>query len=56
MTVNGKKTEIPVKKIISGQKVVPSSTIVNPESLQWYERFARLEEVVSGAGQRKSKL
>jgi len=44
MTVNGKKTEIPVKKILCGQVVTPSSTIANPESLRWYEQFARLDE------------
>jgi acetoacetyl-CoA synthetase len=34
MTVNGKVTELPVKKIVSGQKIIPSSTIVNPASLK----------------------
>ncbi|KIW78340.1 acetoacetate-CoA ligase [Fonsecaea pedrosoi CBS 271.37] len=43
MTVNGKKTELPVKKIVSGQKITPSSTIVNPDSLKWYEQFADLD-------------
>jgi acetoacetyl-CoA synthetase len=43
MTVNGKKTELPVKKIISGQKIDPSSTIANPASLAWYEQFAHLD-------------
>jgi acetoacetyl-CoA synthetase len=44
MTVNGKKTELPVKKIVSGQKVTPSSTIVNPGSLEWYEKFVHLDK------------
>lgn len=44
MTVNGKKTELPVKKIVSGQKTVPSSTIMNPGSLRWYEQFADLDD------------
>ncbi|KAK5156781.1 hypothetical protein LTS14_004994 [Recurvomyces mirabilis] len=43
MTVNGKKTEVVVKKIVSGQKIIPSSTIVNPGSLRWYEQFASME-------------
>lgn len=42
MTVNGKKTELPVKKLVSGQSVTPSSTIVNPAALTWYEQFADL--------------
>ncbi|KAI1615923.1 acetoacetate-CoA ligase [Exophiala viscosa] len=44
MTVNGKKTELPVKKIVSGQKVTPSSTILNPASLEWYEQFAHIDQ------------
>ncbi|KAK7905506.1 hypothetical protein LTR67_000229 [Exophiala xenobiotica] len=43
MTVNGKKTELPVRKIVSGQKITPSSTIVNPGCLKWYEQFARVD-------------
>lgn len=39
MTATGKKTEVPVKKIVSGQKIQPSSTLVNPEALKWYESF-----------------
>ncbi|CAG8825507.1 19290_t:CDS:2, partial [Dentiscutata erythropus] len=35
-TVTGKKVEIAVKRIISGEKVVPSSSLVNPESLELY--------------------
>jgi len=43
MTVNGKKTELPVRKIVSGQKITPSSTIVNPGCLKWYEQFAMVD-------------
>jgi acetoacetyl-CoA synthetase len=43
MTVNGKKTELPVKKIVSGQTITPSSTIINPGSLKWYRQFADVE-------------
>ena len=43
-TVNGKKVEIAIKKIISGVKGVRvSSTVRNPGCLQEYERFSGLE-------------
>jgi acetoacetyl-CoA synthetase len=35
-TLTGKKVEIAVKKIISGESVKPSSSIANPESLELY--------------------
>lgn len=35
-TINGKKVEVAVKKIISGQKVTPTGTLANPESLELY--------------------
>ncbi|KIW48689.1 acetoacetate-CoA ligase [Exophiala oligosperma] len=47
MTATGKKTEVPVKKIVSGQKITPSSTIANPDCLQWYEQFARPDDLGS---------
>ncbi|KAF9347609.1 hypothetical protein BGX34_002991 [Mortierella sp. NVP85] len=43
-TINGKKVEIAVKKIISGQKVVPSGTLVNPESLELYYNIPELKQ------------
>ncbi|KAG0255077.1 hypothetical protein DFQ27_006471 [Actinomortierella ambigua] len=43
-TINGKKVEIAVKKIISGKKVVPSGTLVNPESLNLYYDIPALRE------------
>ncbi|KAG0239462.1 hypothetical protein BGW41_007644 [Actinomortierella wolfii] len=43
-TINGKKVEIAVKKIISGKKVVPSGTLVNPESLDLYYDIPALRE------------
>ncbi|KAI8346988.1 hypothetical protein B0O80DRAFT_392144 [Mortierella sp. GBAus27b] len=43
-TINGKKVEIAVKKIISGQKVVPSGTLVNPESLELYYSIPELKQ------------
>jgi len=42
-TINGKKVELPVKQIVSGHKVKPSSTLANPESLDYYYQFANLE-------------
>ncbi|OAP63424.1 acetoacetate-CoA ligase [Fonsecaea erecta] len=42
-TVNGKKVEVAVKRVISGQQVKVSSTVRNPECLREYERFRDLE-------------
>ncbi|KAI5865541.1 hypothetical protein GGS23DRAFT_432359 [Durotheca rogersii] len=49
-TINLKKVELPVKQIISGQIVKPSSTLLNPESLDFYYQFAKIEEVVGPKG------
>jgi acetoacetyl-CoA synthetase len=54
MTINGKKVEVPVKKIICGKTVVPSATLANPQCLKFFERFVRVEELVSG--KTKAKL
>ncbi|KAF7722766.1 hypothetical protein EC973_002720 [Apophysomyces ossiformis] len=35
-TINGKKVEVAVKKIISGQKVTATGTLANPQSLELY--------------------
>ncbi|RCH81178.1 hypothetical protein CU098_003024, partial [Rhizopus stolonifer] len=35
-TINGKKVEVAVKKILSGQKVTATGTLSNPESLDLY--------------------
>jgi acetoacetyl-CoA synthetase len=43
VTINGKKVEIAVKKIISGQNVNVSSTVANPESLKQYQRYRDYE-------------
>ncbi|KAG0259654.1 hypothetical protein BG011_002505 [Mortierella polycephala] len=43
-TINGKKVEIAVKKIISGQTIVPSGTLVNPESLELYYNIPVLKQ------------
>jgi acetoacetyl-CoA synthetase len=45
VTINGKKVELPVKQIVSGHIVKPSGTLANPESLQYYYRFAKIEEL-----------
>jgi len=52
-TVNGKKIEIAVKRIISGIDVQPSGTVANPESLKPYYKYRDLESVV---GKTKAKL
>jgi acetoacetyl-CoA synthetase len=44
VTINGKKVEIAVKKIISGQDVKVSSTVANPESLKHYHMYRDYEQ------------
>ncbi|KKA29058.1 hypothetical protein TD95_002191, partial [Thielaviopsis punctulata] len=44
VTVNMKKVEVPVKRIVSGERVQASGTLLNPESLQYFYQFARVEE------------
>ncbi|RFU35237.1 hypothetical protein B7463_g1110, partial [Scytalidium lignicola] len=51
-TVNLKKVELPVKQIVSGKIIKPSGTLLNPESLDYYYQFAKVEELVES----KSKL
>lgn len=43
-TVNGKKVEILVKKLVSGQQVNPSATLANPECLGAFKQFINSEE------------
>ncbi|KAJ5730399.1 AMP-dependent synthetase/ligase [Penicillium malachiteum] len=50
-TVNLKKVELPVKQIVSGKRIKPSGTLLNPDSLDFYYQFAEVENVV-----RHSKL
>ncbi|KAK1766178.1 acetoacetyl synthase [Phialemonium atrogriseum] len=45
-TVNLKKVELPVKQIVSGQKIKPSGTLANPRSLEYYYQFARVEDLI----------
>ncbi|KAJ1978666.1 hypothetical protein H4R34_003120 [Dimargaris verticillata] len=42
-TVNGKKVEVIVKKILSNQVVVPSATLANPECLKLYQGIPELQ-------------
>ena len=44
VTTNGKKVEIAVKKILSGDDVKVSSTVANPECLREYRQYRYLEE------------
>ncbi|KAK5064871.1 hypothetical protein LTR84_000705 [Exophiala bonariae] len=44
-TINGKKVEIAVKKVISGLDVKLSSTVRNPACLRDYERFRDVERM-----------
>lgn len=53
--MNLKKVELPVKQIISGKVIKPSGTLANPESLKYYEQFAK-DEVLHAALEPKSKL
>ncbi|KAJ3015842.1 hypothetical protein HKX48_004346 [Thoreauomyces humboldtii] len=43
-TVNGKKVEVAVKRIISGETLIPSGTLVNPESLKLYYNLPELAD------------
>ena len=44
-TVNGKKMEVLVKKIVSGKDAKISPTIANPESVEDFRKFVRIEDV-----------
>ncbi|KAM0264286.1 hypothetical protein ACHAQJ_000775 [Trichoderma viride] len=45
VTVNGKKVEMPVKSIISGKNIKPSGTLLNPQSLDHFYRYQKIEEL-----------
>lgn len=55
-TINGKKIELAVKHIVSGRKVNPSGAVANPESLKYYERFVRIEDLAQHARADQAKL
>ncbi|ORZ35528.1 hypothetical protein BCR44DRAFT_123947 [Catenaria anguillulae PL171] len=42
-TINGKKVEVAVKRIISGETVIPSGTLRNPESLDVFYKIPELK-------------
>lgn len=54
-TVNLKKVELPVKQIVSGVRVKPSGTLLNPQSLEYYYQFQKPEEL-GGQKALKAKL
>ncbi|OAL22384.1 acetoacetate-CoA ligase [Fonsecaea nubica] len=49
-TINGKKIELAVKQIVSGQNVTPSGAVENPGSLVFYEKFAKDEYLKEDTG------
>jgi len=55
-TVNLKKVELPVKQIVSGRVIKPSGTLANPESLNFYYQFAKVEEVIARQQTEKQKI
>ena len=42
--MNLKKVEVLVKRILSGERVKPSPTLLNPQSLEFFYQFANLDE------------
>ncbi len=42
-TINGKKVEVPVRKIIEGQQVGTSSSLINPKSLEYFRELSALK-------------
>lgn len=51
-TINGKKCEINVKQIVSGQSTAVSGTVANPQSLEEYKQY--LDLPVDGAPDSKA--
>ncbi|KAL0944562.1 acetoacetate-CoA ligase [Colletotrichum truncatum] len=47
MTATFKKLELPVKAIVSGKMVTPSSAVMNPGSLEFFHQFVNIENLVS---------
>ncbi|KAL7941745.1 hypothetical protein V8C42DRAFT_355202 [Trichoderma barbatum] len=45
VTVNGKKVEMPVKSIISGKTIKPSGTLLNPQCLDHFYQYQKIEEL-----------
>ena len=42
-TINGKKVEVAVKKIISGEAMAPSGQLANPDSLKLFQNLPELQ-------------
>lgn len=55
-TINGKKIEVAVKQIVSGQTITPSGAVMNPESLKFFERFAKDSYLKEDGGEPNSRL
>lgn len=53
-TINGKKIEIAVKQIISGQAITPSGAVANPECFSHYKEYVEIER--REAEEAKAKL
>jgi acetoacetyl-CoA synthetase len=50
-----KKVELPVKQIVSGRIIKPSGTLANPESLEFYYQFAKVEDVIERMKKERSQ-
>ena len=55
-TVNLKKVELPVKQIVSGKTIKASGTLLNPQSLDYYYKFAKVEDIVDSQQKLKARL
>ncbi|KAK0269875.1 hypothetical protein LTR35_014551 [Friedmanniomyces endolithicus] len=49
VTINGKKVETAVKRVLGGKDVTPSNTVLNPETIGYFSRFRDLESEPRGA-------
>jgi hypothetical protein len=54
-TINGKKIEVAVKKIVSGERVVPSATVANPEALKAYFKYQEIERLSEPPNSKKTR-
>jgi acetoacetyl-CoA synthetase len=50
-----KKVELPVKQIVSGRIIKASGTLANPESLEFYYQFAKVEDVIERMKKERSQ-
>ena len=42
--MNGKKVEVPVRRVIEGHHITPSSSLVNPNSLEQFKHIPELKQ------------